>query len=373
MDHLTYLPTKEFPTYSPTISPPTHSPIPKTEYFFGDEFVRLPDLGIDISKGLKAKLIAQTRKRITYANGDISKDRWHPWPDGAAIIPIGDDGDYVYISNSEENDGGGGVYGLYFDNQGNIVDYKALMTGTTWNCGFGVTPWNSFISCEEHAAGQCWQIDPKDERKPEMTKLGGAGGGQYESVAVDAQVHDAPVFYTTEDKSTGALRKFVAKHHGWEALHQEGDESFLKMRGDGTFRWTTNESKAKESAYKHYPNCEGIQYHEDKLYVMSKRKRILITLDLTKMTYETEPVGRKFYGEGVFSGGRNAGEPDHVHFGPTRRFMYFTEDFTPQPGVYGRYVDGTYFTMFQAIDGGIHSNEDESVGIALSPDNMVSR
>lgn len=25
-----------------------------------------------------------------------------------------------------------GVYGLYFDNDGQVVDYKALLTGTTW-------------------------------------------------------------------------------------------------------------------------------------------------------------------------------------------------------------------------------------------------
>ena len=37
--------------------------------------------------------------------------------------------------------------------------------------------------------------------------------------------------------------------------------------------------------------------------------------------------------------------------------------------MYARYgKDGTYFTMFQAISGGIHT-DDETIGIALSPDN----
>lgn len=35
---------------------------------------------------------------------------------------------------------------------GDLVKYKALLTGTTWNCGGGLTPWNTWISCEEHSS-----------------------------------------------------------------------------------------------------------------------------------------------------------------------------------------------------------------------------
>jgi len=45
--------------------------------------------------------------------------------------------------------GGGGVYGLYFDKDGNIVDYKTLLSNTKRNCGGGLSPWHSWISCEE--------------------------------------------------------------------------------------------------------------------------------------------------------------------------------------------------------------------------------
>ena len=31
-------------------------------------------------------------------------------------------------------------------------------------------------------------------------------------------------------------------------------------------------------------------------------------------------------------------------------------------------ADGAYFTMFQVIAGGVHKEDDETVGIALSPD-----
>ena len=125
------------------------------------------------------------------------------------------------MSNSEVDGGKGGVFGLYFDDNDNVVDYKELLSGTTRNCSGGkskevqlcpawistsflhvvlnqsfpnfcllkgATPWKTWVSCEEYGKGQCWQVDPdpssEHHLKPEETKLGGAGGS-YESVACD--------------------------------------------------------------------------------------------------------------------------------------------------------------------------------------------
>ena len=54
--------------------------------------------------------------------------------DGAGVTTL-PDGGYVYVSNSEDDSGRGGVYGLYFNKDGEITNYKALLSGTTWNCG----------------------------------------------------------------------------------------------------------------------------------------------------------------------------------------------------------------------------------------------
>lgn len=303
---------------------------------------------------------------MKYANGDESKLDYHTKSDAAGIIPMnpddptGDDG-YVYVTNSEEGDNDGGVYGLYFDKDGNILDYKALLTGTTDNCGGGISPWNTFISCEEYEGGQCWQIDPVNGRT-EKTKLGGSGG-RYESVAVDNRNPDSPVFFTTEDHEEGAMRRFVADGSGWDALHSNGDTTFLNILGDGEFEWTDDEDDGRDSASEYFPNTEGVQFHDGKLYFMAKKIQRLIILDLDNMTYETEGTGKKFYGEGSFGD-----QPDQNFFGPTQKLMYFTEDGGDSPGVYARSgSDGTYFTMFQAIKGGMHS-DDETIGIALSPD-----
>jgi len=102
-----------------------------------------------------------------------------------------------------------------------------LLTGTNDNCGGGLTPWGTWVSCEEETdIGQCWQVDPYG--RAQETKLGG-DGGNFESVAVDARVHDRPVFYTTEDTKDGALRRFIANQYGWDALHTDGEESYLHL------------------------------------------------------------------------------------------------------------------------------------------------
>ena len=93
-----------------------------------------------MSAGLKVKLIAKTGEKVQYVNGTNSTLEWHTRSDAAGIIPL-DDGGYVYMSNSEEYaEDGGGVYGLYFNSEGEITEYKALLTGTTDNCGGGLTP-----------------------------------------------------------------------------------------------------------------------------------------------------------------------------------------------------------------------------------------
>jgi len=98
-----------------------------------------------MSAGLTVKLIAREGSKVQFANGGESKDSWHTRSDAAGILKM-PDGGYVYMSNSEESDGDGGVYGLYFNAKGEIVDYRALLTGTTDNCGGGITPWNTWVS-----------------------------------------------------------------------------------------------------------------------------------------------------------------------------------------------------------------------------------
>eukprot|EP00581_Thalassiosira_minuscula_P004663 CAMPEP_0183746220 /NCGR_PEP_ID=MMETSP0737-20130205/66643_1 /TAXON_ID=385413 /ORGANISM="Thalassiosira miniscula, Strain CCMP1093" /LENGTH=709 /DNA_ID=CAMNT_0025981907 /DNA_START=159 /DNA_END=2288 /DNA_ORIENTATION=+ len=365
----TKLPTKQptkTPTKQPTNPPTTPPPTPYEPFFFGEEFDTYDDLGIEVARGLSVRVIARTGERVPYANGDRSNRAYHSMSDAAGIISMNPDdplnSGYVYTVNSEEGDGDGGVFGIYFNKDGNVEEYRDLLTGTTDNCGGGLTPWHTWVSCEEYEDGQCWQVDPVSG-DAEETELGGRGG-RYESVAVDNTNQNNPIFFTTEDDEAGPLRRFVARGNGWDALHSDGDHSWLRILDDRNFEWTTDEDAASDSAARYYRNSEGISYHEGKLYFMAKKDLKMLILDLEDGTYETETTGKKFYGEGKFGD-----QPDQNMFGPSRKYIYFCEDGGASPGVYARYSeDGTYFTLFQAIPGGIY-DDDETVGIALSPDN----
>eukprot|EP00986_Skeletonema_menzelii_P017174 scaffold18042_cov108-Skeletonema_menzelii.AAC.1 len=159
------------PSSIPSVSyPPTRYPSafpsasPFVLFTYGESLYTDNDLGIQISDGLTARQIAQTGSRVSFANGGQSSISYHGMMDGAGIAHF-PDGRYAYLSNSEKSSGNGGVYGLYFNKDGQITDYKALLTGTSRNCGGGMSPWNTWISCEEVAGGQCWQVEP-DPNKP---------------------------------------------------------------------------------------------------------------------------------------------------------------------------------------------------------------
>lgn len=88
---------------------------------------------------MTAKKIAQSGATVSYANGGQSAINYHGMMDGAGITLL-PDGAYVYNSNSEIPGTGGGVYGLYFNKEGGITEYKALLTGTCRNCAGGLSP-----------------------------------------------------------------------------------------------------------------------------------------------------------------------------------------------------------------------------------------
>ena len=220
----------------------------------------------------------------------------------------------------------------------------------------------------ESNGGHCWQVDPNPDSpnhsSPKRTLLGGASGGNYESVAVDDRNAGNPVFFTTEDNSRGELRRFVADGNGWDALHVGGRTTYLEFLGGNKFRWTSSLSAGMNSASTHYPNTEGIAYHNSTLYFVSKVLKRMFILNLDDMTYTFENTGSKFDGQGSFNA-----QPDQIKFHDKRKFIYFTEDGGSGPGVHARDSEGKYYTLFRGIPGGQYSG-DETVGIAFSPDRL---
>lgn len=175
---------------------------------------RTPDAnGIVLPEGFTSRVIARSGE--TTGSGSY---RWHPFPDGGATFST-DDGGWVYVSNSENiQAGGGGVGAVAFDADGTILGSYPILDGTLRNCAGGATPWGTWLSCEEFEfpvedplpaelevrAGRVWETDPTGNRDPVVRPA--LGVFSHEAVAVDDERQQ---LYLTEDQLDGLLYRFT--------------------------------------------------------------------------------------------------------------------------------------------------------------------
>ena len=133
-----------------------------------------------LMKGFTSRVVATTGKKSFKG----SKYRWHKSPDGGATFPTSDGG-WIYVSNSERSENTGGVGAIRFDSEANIIDSYQICKRTSRNCAGGLTPWNTWLTCEEHPRGYTWECDPFGQKK--QIKIPNLGMFNHEAAAVDPE------------------------------------------------------------------------------------------------------------------------------------------------------------------------------------------
>lgn len=155
-------------------------------------------------------------------------------------------GSFAPAAGTYDKDAAGGTVTLRFDaNAGKALDARPSLSGTLVNCAGGVTPWNTWLSCEEIVlkGGQEIRLADGNYRKlardhgfvfevpadglSEAEPLVAMGQFRHEAATIDPR---SGIAYLTEDEEPVAgFYRFIPKERG--ALARGGRLQMLKAAG----------------------------------------------------------------------------------------------------------------------------------------------
>ncbi|MCL6267051.1 alkaline phosphatase PhoX [Flagellimonas myxillae] len=187
--------------------------------------------------GMGAFLAADGKIVIIRNHENSATDLEHS-PFGPANEMLPDiDLDRLYDSGSGTNPGLGGTTTLIYDEDtGVVVDEFLSLGGTYRNCAGGVSPWGTWITCEEDVTkadgkqiledhGYVFEVSMNAKEMVEPKPVKAMGRFNHEAVAVDP---DSGCVYLTEDRHDGLIYRFIPKEK--ENLLAGGELQALAVR-----------------------------------------------------------------------------------------------------------------------------------------------
>jgi secreted PhoX family phosphatase len=239
-----------------------------------------PDaLGLLLPDGFSARLLASAGEVVAGTSYE-----WHVFPDGGACFDT-DGGGWIYVSNSEAGPNTSGAGAIAFDADGAIVDANPILTGSTRNCGGGLTPWGTWLSGEEVEGGKVWECDPRGEQ--DALDRAALGRFIHEAVCVDP---DRGHVYLTEDAPDGRLYRFTPD------AYRDLETGVLEVAAvaNGAVEWlAVPDPSAAETPTRHqvpestaFIGGEGIWHRDGVVWFVTKGDHGVWKLDVDAQTIE---------------------------------------------------------------------------------------
>lgn len=180
----------------------------------------------------------------------------------------------LYDSGQMQNPSLGGTTTLIFDEDKQQVEGQHLsLAGTNRNCAGGVTPWGSWLSCEEDVTttggdaekdhGFVFEVPATDRKPVRPFPIKEMGRFNHEAVAVDPRTS---IVYQTEDRHDGLIYRYIPNVKG--ELHRGGRLQALALRKRKSFdtrNWNRREMPIKSAMEVEWLDVKNVLSPKDDL------------------------------------------------------------------------------------------------------------